>query len=262
MTKQERDDCDTTSVRWLWIRHAPVEDREGIFTGQSDVMANLENARTEITTLAHLLAHLLAPLLAPLLPRCPDLWASSTLKRARQTTQALREEFQAQHGGGEQISHEQVLNEQDFNEQNFGDWEGERYDKIRHRALWEAPATHRPPDGESFADLVRRVARAVERIEKTHRRIGEGREEPITVVAVAHAGTIRAALAQALHLPPQHALSFAIDPLSLTRIDRSSYARQDEKKTDKLAIVHCVNVRQRQAASARASMPKVAKLKT
>jgi len=40
------------------------------------------------------------------------------------------------------------------------------------------------------------------------------------VIVVAHAGTIRAALALALELSPDRALSFVIDPLSLTRLDR------------------------------------------
>ena len=37
---------------------------------------------------------------------------------------------------------------------------------------------------------------------------------------VVHSGTIRAVLAIALELSPDSALRFAIDPLSLTRIDR------------------------------------------
>jgi alpha-ribazole phosphatase len=40
------------------------------------------------------------------------------------------------------------------------------------------------------------------------------------VIIVAHAGTIRAALALALELPPERALRFVIDPPSLTRLDR------------------------------------------
>jgi alpha-ribazole phosphatase len=39
------------------------------------------------------------------------------------------------------------------------------------------------------------------------------------VVAVAHGGTIRAALAQALALPAERALGFVIDTCSLTRLD-------------------------------------------
>jgi alpha-ribazole phosphatase len=40
------------------------------------------------------------------------------------------------------------------------------------------------------------------------------------VVLVVHSGTIRAALAIALDLAPEQALRFAMEPLSLTRIDR------------------------------------------
>jgi alpha-ribazole phosphatase len=39
-------------------------------------------------------------------------------------------------------------------------------------------------------------------------------------VVVAHAGTIRAALALALELRPERGLAFVVDPLSVTRIDR------------------------------------------
>jgi alpha-ribazole phosphatase len=59
--------------------------------------------------------------------------------------------------------------------------------------------------------LTRRVHSAITRLSKTHR----GRD----ILAVTHGGTIRAALALALDLAPETALSFSIDNLSLTRID-------------------------------------------
>ncbi|HEY0911232.1 MAG TPA: histidine phosphatase family protein, partial [Bradyrhizobium sp.] len=40
------------------------------------------------------------------------------------------------------------------------------------------------------------------------------------VLLVVHSGTVRAALAIALDLSPETALRFALDPLSLTRIDK------------------------------------------
>ena len=226
---RKQQEYNPARLRWFWIRHAPVSAREGIFTGASDVPANIEDARTEIKTLANAL------------PQHPDLWITSTLLRARQTTQALRKAQQA-----ERTASEQALCEQDFNEQNFGDWEEEPYDETRHRALWQAPATHRPPNGESFKDLVRRVAHAIERIEDRHRSVCDDRNnKTIDIVAVAHAGTIRAALAQSLQLSPRHALACVVDPLSLTRIDRFGYSRQDEKEAESAAVVRCVNVRQR-----------------
>ncbi|MYG52066.1 MAG: histidine phosphatase family protein [Rhodospirillaceae bacterium] len=68
-----------------------------------------------------------------------------------------------------------------------------------------------PPNGESFADLRRRVAAAVGRLSAGHR----GRD----IVAVAHGGTIRAALVGALDLPSPMALSLTIGNSSLTQID-------------------------------------------
>ena len=56
-----------------------------------------------------------------------------------------------------------------------------------------------------------RVWEQIDILNKTH----NGRN----IVAVAHAGTIRAALGLALDLKPKSALSLIIDPLSLSRID-------------------------------------------
>jgi broad specificity phosphatase PhoE len=56
-----------------------------------------------------------------------------------------------------------------------------------------------------------RVAAAVARITREH----AGRN----IVAVAHGGSIRAAVALALGLEPEAALALSIDNLSLTRLD-------------------------------------------
>jgi alpha-ribazole phosphatase len=104
--------------------------------------------------------------------------------------------------------------EPDFSEQDFGDWTGRRHDDLAreageaYHAFWRAPADNRPPGGESFA----------EQIARTHR--GLTKLQTGDVVLVVHSGTIRAALAIALELKPAQALRFALEPLSLTRIDR------------------------------------------
>ena len=67
------------------------------------------------------------------------------------------------------------------------------------------------PEGESFTDVVARVTTTVERLNSDH----SGRN----IIAVAHAGSIRAAISHALGGEPQAALSFKLSPLSLTRID-------------------------------------------
>ncbi|KEP68150.1 alpha-ribazole phosphatase [Thioclava dalianensis] len=91
-------------------------------------------------------------------------------------------------------------------EQDFGVWEGRPFADLPDLGpLSQADlAAHRPPEGESFADLCARVRPALAKLE------GDS-------VIVAHAGTIRAALALALGTVPP-ALSFEIAPLSLSRI--------------------------------------------
>ena len=69
----------------------------------------------------------------------------------------------------------------------------------------------RPPEGESFNDLVERVGEAVHRVTRAF--------AGSNIVAVAHGGTIRAALAATLELDPEKALVFAVQNLSMTRID-------------------------------------------
>jgi alpha-ribazole phosphatase len=104
--------------------------------------------------------------------------------------------------------------EPNFREQDFGEWTGRRHEDLArelgaaYHDFWRAPATGRPPGGESFADQVVRV------------RDGFSLLPPGDVVLVVHSGTVRAALAIALEMAPEQALRFVIDPLSLTRIDR------------------------------------------
>jgi alpha-ribazole phosphatase len=102
----------------------------------------------------------------------------------------------------------------EFAEQDFGAWTGRRHDDLAaaggeaYAQFWRDPARATPPGGESFADQVIRVRQGLSRIESG------------AAIAVVHSGTIRAALCIALEIAPEAALRFAIDPLSLTRIDR------------------------------------------
>jgi len=80
-----------------------------------------------------------------------------------------------------------------------------------HR-FWHAPAHEAPPGGESFLMVVERVSRAIRRLTEAY----AGSD----IIAVAHGGTIRAALGLALGLDPEAALAISIDNCSITRIDR------------------------------------------
>ncbi|HWL55387.1 MAG TPA: histidine phosphatase family protein [Paracoccus sp. (in: a-proteobacteria)] len=90
-------------------------------------------------------------------------------------------------------------------EQDFGDWEQTGISDLGPLPP-EALAVHRPPGGESFLDMAGRVQRVLA-------------EASGTVAIVAHAGTVRAALALAVG---PAALSFSVAPLSLTILSRSS----------------------------------------
>jgi alpha-ribazole phosphatase len=189
---------DVIVTRWWWIRHAPVLDHDGSIYGQTNPPADCSDAPVFAG-------------LAALLPTAP-VWVASHLQRAQQTARAILAAT-----AGAAVHTEGLVIEPDLAEQNFGEWQGLTFDEIaakrgvEHHRFWVAPAQEAPPGGESFVDVVTRVDRAVRRLTAAH----SGRD----IAAVAHGGTIRAALAVALGLDAERALSFDIGNCSLTRID-------------------------------------------
>lgn len=169
---------------WL-IRHAPVDGPRGVIH-DSDAPADLGDTAT--------LAALRAQLPAAAVSFC------SPARRTVETALAL--------GLAPAKAPE-------FREQSFGAWTGRRHKEIEtelgaaaYREFWRAPATNRPPGGESFVDQIARVATGLAALPT-----GD-------VIAVVHSGTIRSTLTIALGIAPESALRFVIDPLSVTRIDR------------------------------------------
>jgi alpha-ribazole phosphatase len=168
---------------WL-IRHAPVEGPRGVIHGL-DAPADVSDSGA--------LQRLRLQLPNPHVAIC------SPARRARETAAALGLV---------------AVVDASFSEQDFGRWTGQTHEEIQRNSgsaydeFWRAPAASRPPGGESFADQIARV------------RIGIDALPAGDVIIVAHAGTIRAALALALEIEPGSALRFVIDPLSLTRLDR------------------------------------------
>jgi alpha-ribazole phosphatase len=119
--------------------------------------------------------------------------------------------------GPERIPGPQALAIDDLAEQHFGEWQGLAHDELHrlragefHR-FWHAPPHEAAPGGESFLAVIERVSRAVHQLVETN----AGHD----VIAAAHGGTIRAALALALGLDPEAALAFIIENCSITRID-------------------------------------------
>ena len=180
-------------TRWWWIRHAPVREDHGRIYGQTDLGCDCSDV------------HVFRGL-AGALPKGAT-WVASHLRRTHQTAAAIWE------AGLE--APESLLQERDLAEQHLGDWQGlDRAAFVAGLApgsAWFAPADERAPNGESFADVVARVHGAVERLNQRW----SGRD----IVAVAHGGTVKAALAIALGLQPEGGLAFAIDNCSLTRLD-------------------------------------------
>lgn len=88
-------------------------------------------------------------------------------------------------------------------EQNFGIWEQDGAPDLGPLSP-DALAAHRPEQGESFLDMAARVQPVLNAVQ------GE-------VALLAHAGTVRAALALVVGAA---ALSFQIAPLSLTALSR------------------------------------------
>jgi broad specificity phosphatase PhoE len=190
----------TIVTRWWWIRHAPVRGRTGRIHGNDDSPADCSDR----------------PMFAALAGRLPGaaIWVTSHLQRTQQTAQAI---LQAGGSDAESDGPRTWVVEPDIAEQSFGDWQGLTWEELKterggeHYAFWLSPATETPPGGESFDQVLLRVRPAVRRLTQMY----SGRD----IVAVAHSGSIRAALAQALAIDAERALSFAIDNCSLTRID-------------------------------------------
>ena len=183
-------------TRWWWVRHAPVIGVNGRIYGQDDLDSDCGDDQQ-------------FRLLANTLPK-EAVWLVSHLRRTHQTAAAI---FAARVAETEPAP---VITA-DLAEQHFGDWQGLTYAELEARRdgayhrFWHAPATERPPGGESFEDVVARVSGAMSRITGEH----AGRD----IVAVVHGGTIRAALAVALGIEPERALGFAVDTCSVTRMD-------------------------------------------
>ena len=187
------------ATRLWWIRHAPV-DHGGRIYGQLGL--SCDRSETAIFTG-----------LAEQLPR-DAVWVTSNLRRTHETAMAI---IRAGLPGPDRIPGPEALAIDDLAEQHFGEWQGLTHDELHrlragdfHR-FWHAPAHEAVPGGESFLAVIERVSRVVHQLVETY----AGRD----VIAVAHGGTIRAALALALGLDPEAALAFTIENCSITRID-------------------------------------------
>ena len=178
-------------TRWWWVRHAPVVNGEGMIYGSSDIDCDVSDT-----------AHFKT--LAQVLPK-DAVWFTSHLTRTKKTAQAIAE-------AGRDFP--EPIVEEDLGEQNFGDWQGLSWNQMMkadpetYNIYWSDPTRNRPPGGESFADQIARTGVVIDRLGEQHK----GRN----IVAVAHGGTIRAAMAVALKLEPEQGMAIRVDTLSVS----------------------------------------------
>ena len=184
------------ATRWWWVRHAPVRNDGGNIYGQKDMDCDCSD-------------RVVFDAVGKILPR-KAAWFSSNLKRTHQTADAI---WAAGFPKPASMPHEAA-----FAEQHLGEWQGmNRAAFLASLPLgshWFAPIDQPAPGGESFMDLYNRVRRAIERINVSH----AGQD----IIAVAHGGTIKAAIGLALNDQPDRGLAFTIDNCSVTRLDHLS----------------------------------------
>lgn len=164
---------------WLLIRHAPVEG--GRLNGRrSDPPCNLPSA-AELAAVAERVGSF-------------ERLIASPAQRCVSTARAL-------------FPQSPLQLEEGLGEQDFGEWDGRPYEEIPDLGPLPAAdlARHAPPNGESFEAACARIGAGLLAL------------PPGRSVVVAHAGTVRAALALALGSAPA-ALSFEVAPLSMTLV--------------------------------------------
>ena len=185
-------------TRWWWVRHAPVRSDGGNIYGQTDIACDTGDREV-------------FEAVAKILPR-QAVWYASSLQRTHQTAEAIWAT-----GFPKPAS---MAREAAFAEQNLGRWQGmNRAAFLASLPLgshWFSGLDEPAPGGESFMDLYNRTCRAIDRINAEQ----AGRD----VIAVAHGGTIRAAVGLALGGQPDKGLAFDIDNCSVTRLDHYASA--------------------------------------
>jgi alpha-ribazole phosphatase len=181
-------------TRWHLLRHAPAKVDKGTVYGRTDVPALLQDPA---------LIKLIAARLPP-----ESLLITTPLRRTIETAEMLQAAGWA--------PRDRIV-EAAFAEQDFGAWEGSTHDALGQKgsadytAFWENPACNRPPEGESFADLMVRASAALATVTKAF----PARD----IVLIGHGGSIRAIVATILGISPENALALEIAPLSLSLID-------------------------------------------
>ncbi len=178
----------------ILLRHGETQAEVGVCMGHCDPMLSA-NGFTEIQRMA-----------ASWQGDVPRFLFTSDLKRAQQSSAVFAAQFAIE-----------PLSDARLREMNLGTWDGRRWDDVAHNDAqryqhWANNwVIQEAPEGESFADVIRRTGAWLSALLSAT-------EDEDLVLAVAHAGSIRAVLCHALGLPPARAFSLHIDYAHACRI--------------------------------------------
>ncbi len=183
--------------RFIFVRHGPVAQAPGrdpvIYDGQA-TLGPIDSAWAQAVRAK-------LPADPP-----PDFVYCSAMRRTFQTWQRLCEE-------GYQSPTPVAL--PGLNEHNFGAWHGQPQASVPWIEDARSYVRLRPPGGETYEELCQRVDEQLQTLEAA----AAAADPPgQSVLILAHAGTIRAALGRSLALPPFRCLSLAVDLLSVSEI--------------------------------------------
>jgi alpha-ribazole phosphatase len=173
------------------VRHGLAEGQERCVVGQCDLPLSASGAET--------VRRLGETWEGP----PPDAFYASDLRRAMETAKIL--------GSGWPLA---VTSDPRLREMSFGEWDGLSWEELHARdgerfAAWSREWwTARVPGGEGYPDL---AGRAHDWLAATLAAHPDG-----TVVAVAHGGSIRALLAQALEMPAEKIFHLRVDHAHVT----------------------------------------------
>ncbi len=171
----------------ILVRHGQTEARPGLCIGHADLPLSARGF-TDVQQLATTWVGV-----------PPRFLFSSDLRRAQQSAQVFAAAFAIE-----------PLSDPRLREADFGRWNGRHWSEImqadadHYRHWFDNWVIQEAPDGESFADVLRRTGAWLAALLAT-----TGDDD--RVLAIGHAGSIRAVLCHALGLPPARALGIAVD---------------------------------------------------
>jgi alpha-ribazole phosphatase/probable phosphoglycerate mutase len=178
----------------ILVRHGRTDADPGICLGHADLPLS-SRGFTDIQQLA-----------ATWSGAAPRFLFASDLRRAQQTAQIFAAAFAIE-----------PLSDARLREADFGLWNGRHWtaidksDGANYRHWLDNWVIQEAPDGESFVDVNRRTGAWLAAL------IGSTGNDD-RVLAIAHAGSIRALLCHALGLPPGRALAIGVDEARACRV--------------------------------------------